>query len=229
VSTAEFAAVVEASRPRFRTVVEFVEEALRQAILSGALAGGTPLRQEELATTFRTSRMPVREALRRLEAQALVDFYPHRGAVVAEISAAEAADNTAIRAALEPMALKLSAPRLTAGDLDAAEALCAAMDGGGDIAEVGALNRQFHMTLYARADRPRLLALTESHLASADRFIRFHYAHHERQRRISQDEHRAMVAACRAGDVTGACAVLTAHIEEAGARHLAFLETRTLG
>lgn len=228
-AASDLAALVEAARPRFRTAVEFVEEALRQAILSGALAGGTPLRQEELAATFRTSRMPVREALRRLEAQALIDFFPHRGAVVAEISAAEAADNTAVRAALEPMALKLSAPHLTAADLDAAEALCAAMDGGGDIAAVGALNRRFHMTLYARAGRPRLLALTESHLAGADRFIRFHYAHHERQRQISQDEHRAIVAACRVGDVGRACAILTAHIEEAGERHLAYLATRALG
>jgi DNA-binding GntR family transcriptional regulator len=219
------AAIVDAARPRFRTAVEFVEEALREAILSGAIAGGTALRQEELAATFRTSRMPVREALRRLEAQALVDFYPHRGAVVADVTAAEAADNLAIRAALEPMALKLSLPHLTAADLDAAEALAEAMDDGGAIAEAGDLNRRFHMTLYGRAGRPRLLTLVEQHLAASERFIRFAYANlGERQR--SAAEHRAMVEACRAGDGKRACAVLARHIEGAGDRYLAFLSVR---
>ena len=76
--------------PRYRTATEYVEGTLRQGILSGALPGGMALRQEELAATFGVSRQPVREALRQLEAQALIDFFPHRGPVVTEISAADA-------------------------------------------------------------------------------------------------------------------------------------------
>ena len=106
------AKLIGAKQPRFRTATEYVESTLKEAILTGALPGGTPLRQEDLAAEFGLSRMPIREALRQLEAQALVDFYPHRGAVVTEISAAEGADNYAIRAALEPAALRLSAPQL---------------------------------------------------------------------------------------------------------------------
>ena len=61
--------------PRYRTATEYVEATLKSAILSGALAPGTPLRQEDRAAAFAMSRMPIREALRQLEAQALVDLF----------------------------------------------------------------------------------------------------------------------------------------------------------
>ena len=77
--------LVARAQPRHRTTAEFVEATLREAILTGVIAPGTPLRQEDLAETFGVSRMPVREALRQLEARALAEFHPHRGAVVAEI------------------------------------------------------------------------------------------------------------------------------------------------
>ncbi|HVO01776.1 MAG TPA: GntR family transcriptional regulator [Candidatus Cybelea sp.] len=206
-----------AAQPRFRTATEYVEHTLKRAILSGALAGGTPLRQEDLAAEFGLSRMPIREALRQLEAQALVDFYPHRGAVVTEISASEGADNYAIRSALEPAALRLSVPHLIAADLDRAGALVDEMDDE-ESARLGELNRRFHMTLYSRAGRPRLLTLVDQQLAAADRFLRFHLAVMGRNH-LSQAEHRSMIDACAARDVDQACAILTRHIETA-ARNL---------
>lgn len=218
-------ALIERGAPRFRTATEYVESTLRQAILSGTLSGGTPLRQEELAAAFRVSRMPIREALRQLEAQALVDFFPHRGAVVAEISAEDAADNAAIRAALEPAALRLSLPRLEAADLARAEALIEEMDLEQDQARMGELNRRFHMTLYARAQRPRLLLLVEQQLAASDRYLRFHLAALGRQH-LEQEEHRALLAACAAGKATQACRLLTRHIEMAGRKLQAFLKGR---
>ena len=65
-----------------RTASEQIEQVLKQAILEGRLPPGEVLRQEELAQTFNVSRMPVREALKKLEAQALVDFVPYKGAIV---------------------------------------------------------------------------------------------------------------------------------------------------
>ncbi|MFD1626141.1 GntR family transcriptional regulator [Azospirillum griseum] len=217
--------MIERHRPRFRTASEFVEAALREAILSGVLPGGLPLRQEELAAAFGVSRMPVREALRQLEARALVEFHPHRGAVVVEISAQDAADISAIRAALEPAALRLSLPHLTRDDLALAADLIAEMDAEADPGRMGELNRRFHMTLYARAGRPRLLALTEQHLAAADRYLRFQFAalaHHPR----SQDEHNALLAACRNGDADRACALVTRHILAAEELLTRFLTVR---
>lgn len=219
------ARLVARAQPRFRTTAEFVEATLREAILTGAIAPGTPLRQEELAETFGVSRMPVREALRQLEARALAEFHPHRGAVVAEISATDAADIGAIRMALEPMALRLSLPSLTEGDLIQAEELIAEMDGEADPGRMGELNRRFHMTLYGRAGHPRLLALVEQHLLAADRYLRFQFAalgYHPR----SQDEHRALLATCRARDEAAAERLVAGHVGEAAAQLAAFLKDR---
>lgn len=220
--------LVARAQPRYRTTAEFVEATLREAILTGVIAPGTPLRQEELAETFGVSRMPVREALRQLEARALAEFHPHRGAVVAEISAADGADIGAIRMALEPMALRLSLPGLTAADLAQAEDLIAEMDGEADPGRMGELNRRFHMTLYARAGRPRLLALTEQHLLAADRYLRFQFAALGYLPR-SQDEHRALLAACRAGDADEACRLVTEHVGQAAEQLAAFLKGREAG
>ncbi len=222
------ARLAERARPRLRTASAFVEAVLRDAILDGLLPAGEPLRQEELAAAFGVSRMPVREALRQLEAQALVEFHPHRGAVVAEISAADNADLGAIRAALEPMALRLSLPALTAADLALAEELVAEMDGDADPGRMGELNRRFHMTLYARAARPRLLALVEQHLVAADRYLRFQSAALGYNPR-SQDEHRALLAACRAGDAATACRLVADHVGHAAEQLSAFLDGRRPG
>ncbi|WP_233560116.1 GntR family transcriptional regulator [Oleomonas cavernae] len=169
--------------------------------------------------------MPVREALRQLEAQALVDFAPHKGAVVTDISAQDAADNYAIRAALEPAALRLSLPALSADDFARAEGLLAEMDTELDLPRLGDLNRRFHLTLYARAGRPRLIALVEQHLAAADRYLRFHFAALGREH-MAQDEHTALLAACRAGDGDAAARILTTHIETAAANMQAFFARR---
>ncbi|PWR21764.1 GntR family transcriptional regulator [Zavarzinia compransoris] len=221
----DLAALIARDRPRFRTATAFVEAVLREAILSGRLPGGAALRQEELAAAFEVSRMPVREALRQLEAQALVDFAPHKGAVVTDISAADAADNYAIRAALEPAALRLSIPHLTADDLARAEALLAEMDGEDDIARLGDLNRRFHLTLSARAGRHRLLALVEQHLAAADRYLRFHFTALGRDH-MARDEHAALLAAARDRDPDTAARIAATHVETAARNIEAFFARR---
>jgi DNA-binding GntR family transcriptional regulator len=221
----DLAGLVGAAGPRFRTATEYVESALRQGILSGALPGGTALRQEEIAAAFAVSRQPVREALRQLESQALIDFFPHRGAVVTVISAADAADHYAIRAALEPAALRLSLPALAPADLAQAAALVAEMDAEAGASRLGELNRRFHMTLYGKAGRPRLLALVDQHLASADRYLRFHLAALGRSH-LSQGEHRSLLAACRRRAADRAAAILTRHITAAGDNLQAFLAAR---
>ncbi len=199
---------------RPRTATEFVEAGLRQAILTGKIAPGTPLRQEELAALFGVSRMPVREALRQLEAQALVEFEPHKGAVVTEISAEDAADNYAIRRALEPAALALSIPHLTDEDFARADEVMADLDGEADQARLGDLNRRFHLCLYGAAGRPKLLALVNAQLAAADRYLRFHLAVKGRDH-LAQTEHRALLDAARARDVAAGQAVLLQHLDTA--------------
>lgn len=210
---------------RHRTATSFVEECLRLAILSGRLPGGAPLRQEEIAVAFGVSRMPVREALRQLEAQALLDFIPHKGAVVTEISAADAADIYAIRLALEPAVLERSIPFLTKNDFARADELIAEMDHEQDPGRMGELNRRFHMTLYGAAGQPKLIALTENYLASFDRYLRFQLAAKGRAQ-LSQEGHRAMLDAVKAGDSGQAIKRLRDHVSEAATAIAAFFAAR---
>ena len=212
--------------PRWRTATEYVEATLKAAILEGRIPAGTPLRQDDIARDLDVSRMPVREALRRLEAQALVDAVPHKGAVVTDISAADAADSFAIRRGLESTALRLSVPRLSGADLEVAAGLVEAMEAAPPGAgELGQLNRRFHLALYARAGHPRLLLLVDRELAVFDRYLRFFLAARGRER-MAQDDHRAMLAAARAGDADAAVAVLERHIDTAARDIAGFFASR---
>lgn len=210
----DFTALAAAQGDRPRTASEFVQRALREAILDGRIPPGTPLRQEALAAAFDVSRMPVREALRQLEAQALIEFTPHKGAVVAEISAQDQAETYLIRRALEPVAFARSIPNLTREDLDRAEDLIAEMDRDPDHGRLGELNRRFHLSLYVRADSPKLLRLVERMLVEHDRYLRFHLAMLGRDR-MSQDDHIAMVRAASDRDTETGIAVLQRHIDVA--------------
>ena len=89
-----------------------IEETLRSAILDGRIPCGTALRQQDLADLFGVSRMPVREALRQLEAQALLNVIAHKGAVVAPLVQGDAVETYALRILLESEALRLSIPLL---------------------------------------------------------------------------------------------------------------------
>jgi DNA-binding GntR family transcriptional regulator len=218
------ARLVEAP-PRWRTATEYVEATLKAAILEGRLAAGTALRQEDIARDLQVSRMPVREALRQLEAQALVDSVPHKGAVVTDISAGDAADSFAIRRGVEVEALRLSIPHLAAGDFAAAEALIGAMEAEEAAGQLGQLNRRFHMALYARAGRPRLLQVVDRELAVFDRYLRFFLAAKGRDR-MAQQDHRTMLAMARAGDADGAVAVLVRHIDVAARDIAGFFAAR---
>jgi DNA-binding GntR family transcriptional regulator len=212
----DFTGIVAGIEKPPRTASEFVQRALRAAILDGRIPAGTALRQEALAGAFDVSRMPIREALRQLESQALVEFTAHKGAVVAEISAQDQADTYLIRRALEPVAFARSIPRLSREDLDRAEDLIADMDREPDHGRLGELNRRFHMSLYARAEAPKLLRLIEEQLIAHDRYLRFHLAALGREY-MSQADHRAMLAAAARQDVETATAVLHSHIDVAAA------------
>ncbi|MEM7122552.1 MAG: GntR family transcriptional regulator [Pseudomonadota bacterium] len=147
-----------------------VLDSLRQAILIGDIAGGTQLKQNEIAAAFNVSAAPVREALHSLVASGLATQAPNRGVTVAVMSERDFLDIMELRALLEPRALELSAPRLTTADLSAAEAILDAVAVAGGAAERAELHWQFHLALYDRADRPRLLAQIESLYVAMSRY-----------------------------------------------------------
>ncbi|WAT28890.1 GntR family transcriptional regulator [Pseudomonas sp. GXZC] len=150
-----------------------IEETLRNAILDGRLPCGTAMRQQELASLFGVSRMPVREALRQLEAQSLLHVVTHKGAVVAPLIEDNSAETYELRMLLESEALRLSIPLLTDTDIVEAEAFICALEQEKDYSEIGRLNRLFHMALYGKAPNQRLLKLVEHGLNEEERFLRY--------------------------------------------------------
>jgi DNA-binding GntR family transcriptional regulator len=206
-------AVAEMQRPQ--TVADHVADVLREAIAKGALRAGTPLRQDELATRFGFSRMPIRDALRYLEAEGIVSIHPTRGAFVAQMDAAEISEIYAVRELLEAEALRLALPGLGDRQLDEAAAVLDQIDREPDIARWGILNRAFHLALYGACGNARLLALIEAQHTAADRYVRILLSNLDYRTR-SQTEHRKLLAACRKGDGDQALTWLTRHLRDGG-------------
>ncbi|WP_369989016.1 GntR family transcriptional regulator [Pseudomonas xanthosomatis] len=191
-----------------------IEERLRSAILDGRLPPGTAVRQQELATLFGVSRMPVREALRQLEAQSLLQVVMHKGAVVAPLIGEDAVDTYGLRVLLETEALRQSIPRLDADDIAMARGYIRQLETETRHAEIGRLNRLFHMALYSKAGNQKLLRLIEIELNEEERFLRFHLSSMGLGK-LTQDDHIALVDAASDKLVDEAVKMLEAHLNNA--------------
>ena len=188
-----------------------IEETLRSAILDGRIPCGTALRQQDLADLFGVSRMPVREALRQLEAQALLNVIAHKGAVVAPLVQGDAVETYALRILLESEALRLSIPLLEKADFEDAARHIDDMETEHDYTEIGRLNRLFHMSLYSKAPNRRLLNLVEEGLNEEERFLRFNLEAMGLGK-LSQDDHRALLLAVEDRDIQRAVKMLENHL-----------------
>jgi DNA-binding GntR family transcriptional regulator len=208
---------------RYSTTPDLIADSLRDDILRGDFRPGAALRQEELANRFGVSRLPIRDALFRLEAEGLVDIYPNRGAFVISLSPREVEEIYHLRVLLEGDAIELAVPRMTAAHwrrIDAAHAASAQSAGGPGWVEG---DRDFHLALYEAADRPRQLAMIGTLRGTVDRYWT---AYAELPSRSAEwlSDHDAIVDACRAGDATGARERLTDHLRRASALVVSLLE-----
>jgi DNA-binding GntR family transcriptional regulator len=188
-----------------------IEETLRSAILDGRIPCGTALRQQDLADLFGVSRMPVREALRQLEAQSLLNVIAHKGAVVAPLVQGDAVETYALRILLESEALRLSIPLLDAKDFEEAARYIDSLETENDYTEIGRLNRLFHMALYSKAPNRRLLRLVEDGLNEEERFLRFNLEAMGLGK-LSQEDHRALLSAVENRDIDRAVKLLEHHL-----------------
>lgn len=207
-----------------RSTPDLIAEALRQAIQHGIFAEGQSLRQDEIATQFGVSRIPVREALRQLEAEGLVTFHPNRGAMVAILSPAAAQEICEIRIALETTALQLAIPQHTAADLDRAATILKETAQTTDPIQWADLNWQFHAALYAPANRSRLLSMIKMLHVNVDRYIRLQIQALD-YRDLSQQEHYQLLAACQQRDEAAAVKILQHHIGAAAEQLVEYLQT----
>jgi DNA-binding GntR family transcriptional regulator len=199
----------------YRTATEYAALVIRERILNGSFPDGMPLRQDELAKKLDLSRMPVREALRQLEAEGLVDFQPRKGAVVATLSPDDIVEIYELRAQIEPTLLRLSIPNLTESALQEAELLQAQIETHPSPVHTGALNLQFHLKLYSGVERQRTKSLLTSLNTTIDRYLRLLMSQLGYSAK-SDSEHRALLACCRARDIEGGCAILSRHLLEGG-------------
>lgn len=208
-----------------QTVAAATVEGIRERILDRTYAEGEQLRQDVLAADLGVSRIPVREALRQLEAEGLVTFSPHRGAVVSSLSIAEIEELFALRARLESVLLRRAVPLLTDEDFERAEEILNEYDAAfrkRDVSAWGDLNWEFHSTLYSAARRPVTLSVVERLHLHTNRYARMQLALTRGEAR-AQKEHGAILAAARKHDPSRACALLSAHILGAGRSLVRFL------
>jgi DNA-binding GntR family transcriptional regulator len=202
--------------PKFSnvTLAQQVYEHLRQSILANAYPPNTPLPEEALAARLNVSRVPVREALRRLAADGLVNFVPRQGAVVSSLSPKQFLDAYRLREALESLAIRLAAPRLTPDDFQALEWRQAEMEAAAaerDFEQFFAADTAFHALFVERADNDYLRTVYDPLIDQMRRY-RSPAADLRGGLERSIGEHEAMLDAIRSGDVEEAARLLSEHI-----------------
>ncbi|WP_020594344.1 GntR family transcriptional regulator [Kiloniella laminariae] len=211
-----------------QTITEAVAEALREEILTGQQKEGVQLRQDAIATRFNVSRIPVREALRQLEAEGLVTFYPHKGAVVSVLSRTEICELFDIRRLLESDLLKRAIPKMSSEVLDEAENILKRYDlalENGEVALWGELNARFHHILYVAADRPKTLAIVQNLHNNIDRYLRIQLSN-AGARSKARDDHWKIYNYCKEGQIEEATSLLDQHIQNGCENLITFLDSQ---
>jgi DNA-binding GntR family transcriptional regulator len=190
---------------------EVVISGLRKAILQGDILPGTQLRQDEIAKRFGTSRIPVREALRQLEAEGLVSLHPNRGALVKTFTLEEMLEVLEIRIGLECRALRLAIPHMVDDDIETATRLLTSYDNEPHPEKWGGMNREFHRLLYSPCNRPRLLNLIEANWNQLSTFTRLQMSLAAGKDNPNR-EHWQLLELCRKARTEEAIALLEKHI-----------------
>ncbi|WFU23295.1 GntR family transcriptional regulator [Bradyrhizobium sp. CB1717] len=194
------------------TTVARIADSIAERIISGALEPGAPLRQDHVAREFNSSHVPVREAFRELQAQHLVVAVPRRGVRVAPLDTRSVKEIAEMRAALEVVALRHSAPRLTTAHLARIELALIEGDNAKTIEEFETANRAFHQALVAPCGMPRLLASLDGLQLANSRLV-FAMARTVGWRPRSNQDHRLILQALRTRNIDQACNLLTRHIQ----------------
>jgi DNA-binding GntR family transcriptional regulator len=206
-------------------------EALRERILRGHYPEGDPLRQDALAEELGVSRIPVREALRQLEAEGLVTFSPHRGAVVSVLSLAEIEELFELRAEIESALVRRAIPGMTEEQLERATDVLDEFEDAlvtGEAARWGPLNWRFHSALYAPANRVLTMGVLQKLHQHSDRYFRMQLLLTHGGTRANE-EHRAIAAAVGDKDLDRASELMRSHIVDAGQSLLALLRQQRVG
>ena len=177
------------------------------------LPGGMPLRQDEISTTLNVSHIPVREALRQLEAQGLVRIYPNRGAVVTKLCASELANVMDTRIMLETGTLGAAIPLMTDETIRKARQYLDEFNEEQNMEYLDSINLKLHFALYEPSGNKVAIGLIDQFHANVDRYLHPFYTKADMPRVKNIAEHRALIDACEAKDTVLAKAILRTHLE----------------
>ncbi|ARJ06716.1 GntR family transcriptional regulator [Cnuibacter physcomitrellae] len=191
-----------------------IADSLRSSILGGELLPGERIRQEDLADRFGASRIPVREALRVLQADGLVTLVANSGAWVSRLTMAECIEAYQIRERVEPLLLRTSMPNLTETDVAALQTMADLMERDDSVDLFMRTDREFHLATYAGAP-PSMLSTFIRRLWNTTQHYRRAYSQLVRAPSIgvTHMEHHLLVDCIRRQDADDAERVLVMHIQ----------------
>jgi DNA-binding GntR family transcriptional regulator len=198
------------------TLADAATAELRERILSGELASGSPLRLEELARSLGMSISPIREAVRKLETLGLAVHVAHRGSRVKELDVDDLRDTYEARLALEPVAVERAAGRITPAEIEQARAaleLYTTCFDRGDRAAARAAHDSFHFTLYGASGSEWLVRLIRPAWENCERYRALATPTAELIR-ARQPEHERILGALAAGDGAVAAREMRNHLEQ---------------
>jgi DNA-binding GntR family transcriptional regulator len=196
------------------TVTQYVLETVRADILSGRYPMNSRLDQQAIAAELGVSIIPVRECLRQLEAEGLVQISPRRGVFVIELSIDEFREIYSIREVLEELAIQQALPHMTPAHLDYVSQINARfIQAIQDRAFATALeiNQEFHLALYEPAQQPLLIDLISSLSTRSMRYRQIYVNLPNRAQQAIVD-HETILAACRNRDVVAAGQAVRSHL-----------------
>jgi DNA-binding GntR family transcriptional regulator len=203
----------------------YIANILREAIYRGILAEGEALYQSQLAERLSVSPIPLREALRLLEMEGLVSFRGRRGAIVTNLGVEDIREIYELLTSMETGLLRIAFPLITPDIVEAAGRVLDEMDARPDRLFWLAQNVTFHNLLCKPADRPRTLRWIATLRRQVDRYIRVHL-NSMQEGANPQEEHRLILDAVRAKDLTAAVEALTVHLEIASKELQAHIKKR---
>lgn len=214
-------------RPAFRSKNEVVYDTLRQAIIQGDFKPGTRLVIDELANTLGVSQIPIREAMRQLEADGFVTIEPYVGATITPINAHFIFELFNLLESLEVICGRTAVGSMSEENLDTLAHMVDAMDGSlNDPDQWSQQNKAMHLFICECAATTLTLRMMQQTLSHWDR-LRLHYFKDVSGRRIgaAQQEHKHILAAFRTRDPEAVERAIREHNRSALASYIAHLET----
>lgn len=203
------------TEPLVRSMTSQLIVRLRERLLAGAYAPGAALRQDMLAAEFGTSKIPVREALVRLQSEGLVSVFPNRGFQVRPLATGELDEIFRLRLLMEPAAAALGARLATTADHRAARAALDRLNealAANESSAFGQLNRAFHLQLLVPRAQPIAAEILGRLHSLAQRYVQVHLQPEGRVKRAAR-EHAALMKAWIARKPVRVRELLHAHIE----------------